>query len=74
MKGIGYLLRSEGITSAVIQENHGFRVNAKNTFKDKNVSAGSIPESYVTDGMQSLPQGMTRVEINEEQRGRLRIL
>ena len=63
--------RSEGITSAIIQENGGLLVNAmKKTFKDKNVSAESISESYVTDGIQPLLQGITRVEISTKNKER----
>ena len=58
------------LRSAVIQENRGILVNTiKYTFKDKNVSGGSTSESYVTDGMQSVLQGLAHVEISTNNKG-----
>ena len=68
---LGTMSKSESITSAIIQKNGGLLVNAmKETFKDKNVSAESISESYVTDGIQPLLQGITRVEISTKNKER----
>ena len=46
---LGRLLRDEGITPAMVQENRGLLINAmKNTLRNVNVLAESIPLSYVT--------------------------
>lgn len=46
---LGRLLRNEGITPAMIQENRGLLVNAmKKTLKSETLLAESIPQSYAT--------------------------
>lgn len=46
---LGRLLRDEGITPAMIQENRGLLVNAmKATLKDETFLAESVPQSYAT--------------------------
>ena len=46
---LGRLLRDEGITPAMVQENRGLLIYAmKTTLKNKTLLAESIPQSYVT--------------------------
>lgn len=46
---LGRLLRDEGITPAMVQENRGLLINAmKTTLKNKTLLAESIPQSYAT--------------------------